>query len=77
MKKYAKIFGSLFAAVCIASMVFSACRKEMPPVPEIPPAPDTTYDEYNEDTVGLEIGDSISVKFGNERWSTMEYTLML
>lgn len=73
MKKYAKIFGLLFAAVCIASMVFSACRKEMPPVPEIPPVPDTTYDGYNEDTVGLEIGDSISVKFGDERWSTLEY----
>lgn len=73
MKKYAKIFGLLFAVICIASMVFSACRKEMPPVPEIPPVPDTTYDEYNDDSTGIEIKDSIIVRFGNERWSTLTY----
>ena len=78
MKKYAKIFGLLFAALCIASMVFSACRKEMPPVPELPPPPpDTTYDEYNGDSTGIAISDSILVIFGdstgNLRWSTLEY----
>lgn len=75
MKKYAKIFGLMIAALCIASMVFSACRKEMPPVPELPPPPpDTTYDGYNDDdTTGIEIKDSIIVMFGNERWSTLDY----
>ena len=74
MIKYAKIFGLLFVVVCIASMVFSACRKEMPPVPELPPPPpDTTYDGYNEDSTGIEIVDSILVKFGNEQWSTLTY----
>ena len=75
MKKYAKIFGLLFAVICIASMVFSACRKEMPPVPELPPPPpDTTYDGYNEDSTGIEIVDSILVKFGDEQWSTLTYS---
>ena len=78
MKKYAKIFGWMIAALCIASMVFSACRKEMPPVPELPPPPpDTTYDEYNGDSTGIAINDSILVIFGdstgNLRWSTLEY----
>lgn len=74
MKKYTKIFGLMFAAVCIVSMIFSACRKEMPEVPVVPPEPDTTYDEYNDDSTGVVFSDSIMVSFDSMEWNTLEYT---
>ena len=74
MKKYAKIFGLLFVIVCIASMVFSACRKDIPEVEPQPVPPDTTYNGYNNDSVGLEITDSITVVFGDSHWKTLSYT---
>lgn len=74
MKNYAKIFGLLFVIVCIASMVFSACRKDIPEVEPEPVPPDTTYNGYNNDSVGLEITDSITVVFGDSHWKTLSYT---
>ena len=74
MKRYAKILGLLLMAVCVASMVFSACRKDMPEVEPIPEAPDTTYNGYNGDSAGLEITDSIVVRFGDTQWKTLSYT---
>lgn len=73
MKKYAKIFGMLFVVACIASMVFSACRKDMPEVEPVPVPPDTTYNGYNNDSA-LEITDSITVVFGDSHWKTLSYT---
>lgn len=79
MKKYAKILGLFLMAVCVVSMVFSACRKEMPEVPELPPPPpDTTYNRYNDDSAALEISDSIMVVFydsvNTTQWKTLSYT---
>lgn len=72
MKKYTKLLSSVAATLAVASMVFSACKKE-DPVPEPEPEPDTTYNEYS-DSTGLEISDSIIVIFGETTWKTLDYT---
>ena len=79
MKKYARIIGFFLFAVCVVSMVFSACRKEMPEVePAPPPPPDTTYNRYNDDSAALEVTDSIMVVFYDSvnvmQWKTLSYT---
>ncbi len=75
MKKYAKIFGLLFVIVCIASMVFSACRKDIPEVEPEPVPPDTTYNRYNNDSANVEYRrDTICVRFGDNEWATTSYT---
>ncbi|MBR3783755.1 MAG: hypothetical protein IKJ78_04765 [Bacteroidales bacterium] len=79
MKKYARILGFVVLAACVASMVFSACRKEMPEVEVVPPPPDTTYNRYNDDSTALEIlPDTIQVVFYDsstvKEWKTTSYT---
>lgn len=79
MKKYARILGFVVLAACVASMVFSACRKEMPEVVVVPPPPDTTYNRYNDDSTALEIlPDTIQVVFYDsstvKEWKTTSYT---
>lgn len=74
MKRYAKIMGLFLLAASVASMVFSACRKDMPEVEPVPEAPDTTYNGYNNDPTALEISDSITVRFGDSQWKTLSYT---
>jgi hypothetical protein len=74
MKKIAKIFAIGFGVLAVASMVFSACKKEEEPTPiPEPPAKDSTFDPYN-DSTGIEISDSIMVIFGSKKWKTLKYT---
>lgn len=73
MKKIAKIFAIGFAVLVIASMVFSACKKEEP-IPEPEPTPEDTIEDPYADSTGIEISDSIMVIFGSNKWKTLKYT---
>ena len=64
MKNSGKLFLAALAAVAMGCMVLVACQEE--------PEPEPDFSEY--DSLGYEIGDSIIVHFGDERWTTLNYT---
>ena len=64
MKTGKKIFMAMAAAVALGCLVLVSCKKE--------PEPEPDFSDY--DSLGFEITDSITVHFGDERWTTLEYS---
>ncbi len=64
MKTGGKILFAAVLAVAMCCFVMTSCT------PEEEPAPD--FSDF--DSLGYEINDSITVHFGDTRWTTLEYT---
>ena len=63
MRTGKKILLGVAAAVAMGCLVLASCKKEEEVKPD--------FSEF--DSLGYEINDSITVHFGNERWTTLEY----
>ncbi len=64
MKTGGKILLAAVVAIAMGCIVLSSCKKEEEPEPD--------FSDF--DSLGYEINDSITVHFGDQRWTSLEYT---
>ena len=63
------------AATMAATTLLSACKKEPLVIPE--PEVRQQTNRYTNDSTGTTLTDSITVVFGEKRWSTLDYTVSI